>query len=566
LQIEPSHVDALVGLADALEALGRNEEAILLLEESVNRSPLSGILRGRLADAFHAQGDLACAIKAYGKAVDLKPNLAGSWWGLGCAFASLGDHASAVESFRRLIALQPDHGMALHNLGKSLFELGQVGPALEAFYGSLIHLPKEMRCLALGNIAIAIPGAPAANNGDILKARRDWARICLPPIAAPRYFAGPSPASARPIRLGYVSSFFGKRNWMKPVWGLINHHDRDRFEVHLFCEGPETEIGQGYRTDPRDRFHNTSGVDNAALARLIEKLQIDLLIDLNGYSRPSRLPLFILRPAPVQIAWFNMFATSGLDGVDYLIGDEHVIPPEEEPFYTERVVRVPGSYLTFEVTYPVPDVAPPPCLKGGALTFGSLAPQYKITTSVVEAWSRILKDSPGSRLILKNGVLGQPAARDFVRDLFAQFAVPPDRIELDGPAEHFTFLERYHDIDIALDTFPYNGGTTTMEALWQGVPVLTFVGDRWAARISASLLWEAGLSDYVASDVEDYIARAVELAQDPGTPDRLQSLRLGMRDLLRASSACNTRVFARCMEDTYLEMSGRVASTPPQAS
>jgi predicted O-linked N-acetylglucosamine transferase (SPINDLY family) len=261
-----------------------------------------------------------------------------------------------------------------------------------------------------------------------------------------------------------------------------------------------------------------------------------------------------------------MFATAGLSGFDYLIGDEHVIPPEEERFYTERVVRVPGSYLTFEVTYPVPDVAPPPCLRGGALTFGCLAPQYKITTEVVEAWSRILRESPDSRLILKNVVLGQPAARDFVRDLFVQFAVSPDRVELDGPSEHFTFLERYHDIDIALDTFPYNGGTTTMEALWQGVPVLTFVGERWAARISASLLWEAGLSDYVASDVEEYIARAVELAQDPGTPDRLQSLRLGMRDLLRASSACNTRAFARCMEDTYLKMCGQGASTPPQSS
>ena len=139
---------------------------------------------------------------------------------------------------------------------------------------------------------------------------------------------------------------------MKPVWGLINHHDRDRFEIHLFSDGPESAIGHGYRADPRDRFHDTSGLANAALARLIEELQIDILIDLNGYSRPSRLPLFTLRPAPVQVAWFNMFATSGLECFDYLVGDEHVIPPEEEGFYTEQVVRVPGSYLTFEVDLP----------------------------------------------------------------------------------------------------------------------------------------------------------------------------------------------------------------------
>jgi protein O-GlcNAc transferase len=554
LQVEPTHVDALTGLADVLESMGRNEEAILVLEEVVTRTPLSGPLQARLGDAFHAQGDLGRAIEAYSKSVKQEPALVGPWWGLGCAFASLGDHASAVESFRRLIALQPDHGMALHNLGKSLFELGQVDPALEAFHRSLNHSPEGVRCLALGNIAVAIPGAPAADNRAILEARRAWARICLPPAAAPRYFAGLSPVSARPIRLGYVSAFFGKRNWMKPVWGLINHHDRDRFEIHFFSDGPESAIGHGYRPDTRDRFHDTSGMANPALAQLIEELQIDMLIDLNGYSRPSRLPLFAMRPAPVQVAWFNMFATSGLQCFDYLVGDQHVIPFEEEGLFTERVVRVPGSYLSFDVTYPVPDVAPPPCLKGAVLTFGCLAPQYKITTEVVEAWSRILKANPCSRLILKNVVLGKPATRDFVRELFARFEVNADRVDLDGPAEHFTFLERYVDIDIALDTFPYNGGTTTMEALWQGVPVLTFTGDRWAARISASLLVEAGLSEFVASNLEEYIALAVALAGDPGTPARLKSLRRTMRERLLAAPACDVRGFARNMEKEYLKM------------
>ena len=149
LQVDPANVDALTGLADVLESLGRNGEAISVLEDAVKRSPLSGPLQGRLADAFHAQGNLGRAIEAYGKAVDLEPALAGSWWGLGCALASLGDHASAVESFRRLIALQPDHGMALLNLGKSLFELGQVAPALEAF-------PRVSQSSARGN---PLPGA-----------------------------------------------------------------------------------------------------------------------------------------------------------------------------------------------------------------------------------------------------------------------------------------------------------------------------------------------------------------------------------------------------------------------
>jgi predicted O-linked N-acetylglucosamine transferase (SPINDLY family) len=354
--------------------------------------------------------------------------------------------------------------------------------------------------------------------------------------------------------VGYVSAFFPKRNWMKPVWGLINHHDRDRFEVHLFSDGPGSEIGDEYEGNPRDRFHEVQSLSNSALARLVHELEIDILVDLNAYSRPSRLPLFALRPAPVQIAWFNMFATSGLGGIDYLIGDHHVIPIGEEAFYSERVVRVPGTYLTFEVRYPVPEVAAPPCLERGVLTFGCLAPQYKVTTEVVRAWATILKESPGTRLLLKNVVLGQPAARDYVHGLFDRYSIPADRIILEGPADHYSFLERYAEIDVALDTFPYNGGTTTMESLWQGVPVFTFTGDRWAARISASLLREAGLLEFIAADLEGYIAKAIAIAVDPGTPERLGSLRRTMRDRLRAQPVCDVGAFARNMEEAYLRI------------
>jgi predicted O-linked N-acetylglucosamine transferase (SPINDLY family) len=341
---------------------------------------------------------------------------------------------------------------------------------------------------------------------------------------------------------------------MKPVWGLINHHDRERFEVHLFSDAPESEVRHSYDKQPGDHFHDTSGLTNAELARLALGQQIDLLIDLNGYSRPQRLPLFALRPAPVQAAWFNLFATSGLDAFDYLIGDPQVIPPGEECYYGERIVRVPGCYLTFEVTYPVPEVAPAPCLERGRLTFGCLAPQYKITPQVAEAWSRILRGSPGSRLVLKNGTLGSAGNRCFLQDLFACLGIGPERLDLDGPAEHFEFLRRYAEIDIALDTFPYNGGTTTMEALWQGVPVLTFRGDRWASRISASLLHAAGLAEFVAPDLDAFVGRAVELANDRGAPARLGELRRTLRGRLRQAPVCDVRAFARDMERLYETM------------
>jgi predicted O-linked N-acetylglucosamine transferase (SPINDLY family) len=276
-----------------------------------------------------------------------------------------------------------------------------------------------------------------------------------------------------------------------------------------------------------------------------------VLVDLNGYSTMRRLPLFSLRPAPVIAGWFNMYATTGISSYDYLIGDDAVIPPEEEKFYCEKIVRVPGSYLTFEVTYPVPPVADPPCLTTGAITFGSLASQYKITGDVIEVWCKILQQVPNSFLVLKNGALGSAGTRQFVLGLFEQRHISPDRVRLEGPSDHYQFLETYNHIDIALDTFPYNGGTTTTEAIWQGVPVVAFAGDRWVARTSASILQAAGLGELISQGLEDYISLAIGLAS---SPDRLLDLRRNMRSRLGASAVCDTKSFARTMEQLYAQM------------
>ena len=338
---------------------------------------------------------------------------------------------------------------------------------------------------------------------------------------------------------------------MKPVWGLINHHDRSSFQIHLFSDSPEGEPWAGYRHDPQDQLRHTSTFSNADLAALIEASQIDLLVDLNAFSWPDRLALFLNRPAPVTVAWFNMYATSGLPGVDYLIGDDDVLRPGEEEFYSERVHRLPVSYLTFQVDHPTPPVAPPPCLETGYLTFGSLVSQYKITPMVLNAWATILKRVDGARLLLANTALKSLHNRQYVADRFAERGVDTDRLILCGPTDHLTFLKYYDRIDVALDTFPYNGGTTTMEAIWQGVPVLTCDGDRWAARTSRSLLRRTHMQEFIAEGVQGMIELAVRMAQSPDTVTRLATLRRHMRSALEVSSACGTAALARSMEEFY---------------
>ncbi len=546
----PGHAGAVKLLGMALMRQGRAEEAVVRFRRAAELDPNQATTHAQLADALHMLGRRAEAVEPYRQAVALAPDNAEAWWGLGCVLEALGNDAGAADAFRRLIALDPNHGHAYHNLGRVLFKFGQVDDALGMFAAATERLGSNP--VTQGNVAAMVPGCQGADHAAVLEARRAWGSLACPSPARPQSLTIHS--SDRPLRLGYVSGFFAERNWMKPVWGLINHHDREQFEIHLFSDAPESRIEQGYAKDRRDVFHDTTRLSNDDFARLVTEHGIDVLIDLNAYSRPGRLPLFALRPAPVAVAWFNMFATSGLDVFDALIGDAHVIRAEEEPYYSEPIVRVPGSYLTFEVGYPVPDVAPAPSLETGWLTFGCLGPQYKITNAVIAAWARILEESPGTRLLVKNVVLGQDEARSFLRDQFRRFEIDPSRVDLEGPAEHYTFLEAYAKVDIALDTFPYNGGTTTMEALWQGVPVLTFDGDRWASRISASLLRSAGLPEFVTPDLDSFVNRALEFARDPAAPHQLNTLRGSLRDRLRRSSVCDCVTFARNMEGIYRDL------------
>ena len=354
-----------------------------------------------------------------------------------------------------------------------------------------------------------------------------------------------------PLRIGYLSSAFHSANYMKPVWGLINHHDRTACSLHLLNDSPPEEGLPGYQQQSLDRIHDIRVLDNRQLSDLINDLEIDLLVDLNAYSDPRRLGLFLCPLPAITVAWFNAYASTGLPGVDYLIGDDEVVRDEEMPFFTEAVVRLPLSYLTFEVTHPAPPVQPPPCVSRGHVTFGSLVVQYKITSMVLDAWSEILRGAPEARLVLANATLKSPQNRQYVQDQFLRRGVAAHRLELLGPAEHFRYLQYYDQIDVALDAFPYNGGTTTMEALWQGVPVLTFDGDRWASRTSQTLIRRTPWSRFVAADVRGYVEQAVQLATSDATPGELTLLRQQMREQLRQSPACDTARLAANMEAIF---------------
>lgn len=549
VQINPSFADALYNLGNAEWARNRAEKADEYWKRAVASNPAH-------ADAWAALGQVSnslCrhreAVEQLRRAVQLRPGDAQLQCDLAGAFEALREFAGAAECYRAALAIDPTRHETRHNLAHAMFELGRADEALDLFREAA-RGPRG--ALTRGMIAVMIPGAPTASNQEILDARREFAENDVLPWARP--VSLPLRAQSSALRIGYLSSFFHRQNWMKPVWALLAKHDRDRFEIHLFSDAPQSAMPEGYAAGAGDRFHDISGLSNDAAARLIAGQSLDLLIDLNAYSKLKRLPLMARRPARVIVGWFNHFATTGMKCYDYLIGDEEVIPAGEEPFYSEKLARVLGSYLAFDVTYPVPDIVDPPCMEKGAITFGCLAPLYKITPQAIEAWSEILRGAPGSSLVLRGTALESEGARRYLSDAFASHAVAAERLRLLGPAPHREFLETYNHIDIALDTFPYNGGTTTTEAIWQGVPVISFHGDRWVARTSASILRAAGLSEFVNRDRNAYLAQAIALANSPETPSRLRRLRCGMRQKLRGSSVCDTQTFARNMEAIYIAL------------
>lgn len=454
-----------------------------------------------------------------------------------------------MRTLRAVVDANPENATARHDLSRAYYALGEVERATRELRRAL-RIRNDLRTLRF--LATIAAFDPRLSPRAVLRYRtrlHEALRVrCAERISAPR-----SPAARAVLRVGYLSSFFSEENWMKSVWCLVDHHDRRRVEVHLFSDCARSRIAHLAARGRRRqlRVHDISRHDNDRAARAIARSGVDVLVDLNGFSRSARLPLFVMKPAPVQVAWFNVLGTLGMPTFDALVGDPWVARDGDERFYAEPIMRLPVCNQTFDVTYPTPDVQPPPCLENGHVTFGSLAPMYKLDRQTLRAWAAILRRCPTSRLLLANSDLSDAGNRTYLAARFARLGVETDRLTLRGGAPHRAFLENYDGVDIALDTLVYGGGTTTIEAIWQGVPVIACGGDRWVSRQAVSILTYAGLQRFVHPDPESYVDAAVAWARSPTTPNVLKRLRSSLRSRLKKSAVCDCAGLARRMEDIY---------------
>lgn len=356
------------------------------------------------------------------------------------------------------------------------------------------------------------------------------------------------PDPDRRIRIGYICQYIGRtlgRNMMVP---MLRRHDPRRFEVFVYTDGEMAEDV----ADCARHWRSTEALDDDALARLIEADGIDIVLETNGFCMGHRLGVLMRRPAPVQIAWGNHSATSGMRSADYTLADHFTVPETEDPFYTETVYRGPAYMGGMMPQWRSPrPVAPPPSLSRGFVTFGYFGGAHKINPATVALWARVLRAVPQSRFLLKAGSLGHPQARATFLKMFHDNEIGEERLVLEGHSPYDEMLERYDHVDIMLDSMPINGGSTLMDAAWNGVPGLSILGERWGARNGPVYLKEIGVPELIAVSADDFVDRAVALA---GGADRLRYYRNALRERVSRARVSDADAVMRDFETAYLDM------------
>jgi predicted O-linked N-acetylglucosamine transferase (SPINDLY family) len=510
----PSHPFAWKVLGAVLRQIGRQQESLKALQTCADLSPQDPEGRSNLGVILREIGKLDEAEASYRQALSLKPENAEAHNNLGTTLTDLGRLDEAEENLRHAITLKPDYAEARHNL---LFVLNYDHRLSAAdLYGQYA---------AYGEAVSELTKHCFAHNER-------------------------TPIGGRRVRVGYSSPDFrghACRFFMEP---LFRNHDRDQFELFAYSNtlNPDqhTERMKGYF----DHWVDVVGMTDEEMAQRIYDDQVDILVDMAGHTKGNRLPVFAMRPAPIQASSCTGYAyTTGLKEVDYFICDENMVPEGSECYFSEEPWRLPAPAEPYDPPREeAPDVSELPALRNGYVTFGSLTRTVRINDPLLRVWSEILERVPNSRLRLDQ----KPFAHEGTRELFWKrlegLGLPRDRVDLTCSPSHWT---AYHDIDITLDCWPHNAGTTTLESLWMGVPVLSKMDRPSVGRIGATVLKPLGLEDWLVETAEAYVEKAVSFASDL---DALSELRAELRDRVDQGPHLDGATITGHLENAYRQM------------
>jgi protein O-GlcNAc transferase len=512
LRRRPGNARAQLLRGRSLLSEGRAGEALAWLRQCAESDPDDVDLMYEVARSYDHLAQLEEAIRWFEKASTLAPERADIRNALAVAHLNLGDSEAAVTLFREAIRIRPAFREAHSNL---LLALHYVDPVdIDALF-------TEHRSWALQH---------AGSNATLRTSFRNGS------------------ASARRLRIGYVSPRFCGGPLMHFFLPLLEAHDAARFDVTCYATSTAHDAATELMRARADGWRECARSDDAELASLVRDDAIDILVDLAGHCPGNRLGLFARRAAPIQVTWMDYVDTTGLRTMDYILTDERHSPAEGEQRFTETVIRLPYTRLCYRPLDPMPPIASSSVHGADRVTFGCFNRLSKVGAGVIETWSRIMARVPGSRLVLKSTAFASLQTRELIAQRFYRHGIDPSRLDLRPFSSELEMMVEYNEVDIVLDPFPYNGCTSTCDALSMGVHVVTLEGRTLAGRHGVSLLGLCGLEDWIAHSRDEYVEIACEAARNVA---RLRSLRNEMRDRFFASALCDGSQFAGDVEAAY---------------
>lgn len=586
IEISPDSFEAHFILGTALFKLEQYKEAIDSLQKAALLNPDFPPAHYNLGTALKHEKSYTDAIKHLQKSLQLMPDNADALNNLGLTLLDIGEYGDGVLCLRQASALNPESADMVYNLGQGLDKQKKISeaiacyqkairlnPELSSAYNNMGNLLKDQGRLSeslacyykalelkpsnasgvYSNIIFMIQYAEPIDPEMIYEQHLKWARIYTSHLKTliPRHTNDPKPGKR--IKIGYVSPDFRIHSVAYYIEPIIEAHDRNNYEVFCYSNLDRPDNKTQEFKNLADHWRDISGIEDKEAAATIRKDGIDILVDLSGHTGDNRLTLFACKPAPIQATYIGYPNTTGMDTIDYRITDAWTDPPgRTDHLHAEKIIRLPHGFLCYRPPDEAPEIKGLPAAASGFITFGCFNNRSKISEKIIGIWSEILHRVPDSRLILKSTALGDESTKNYILGLFEEQGISTERITALGniPAKQ-GHLDLYNSVDIGLDTFPYNGTTTTCEALWMGVPVIALKGDTHISRVSYSILSNIGLDELVAESAGEYVMKAVGLAEDS---EKLSFLRSDLRSIMRASSLMDKETFTRDLEKEYRAM------------
>lgn len=538
LEIRPDLAEAHYNLGNCLKESGHLDEAEASYRRALEIRPDYVQVYSNLGIMLNGIGRPAEAEASLRRALQLNPDYAQAHNNLGNVLQDMGQLAEAETSYRRALEIRPDLAETYNNLGNVLQDMGRLDTSEASYRQALLLKPDYFK--AHSNLLFSLNHSSSNAPSYGFAEAQLYGRKLSQQVAS-RFTEWSCALRPERLRIGFVSGDLKNHPVGYFLKNLLNHLDSAAVELIAY---PTDAYADEFTARIKPRFSAwkpLSGLNDETAARLIHSDGVHVLIDLSGHTRYNRLPVFAWKPAPVQVSWLGYFATTGVAEMDYLIADPWTLPESEELHFTEKIWRLPETRLCFTPPDIELDISPLPALTNGYITFGCFNNLTKMNDEVVALWSRVLASVSDSRLFLKAKQLTELEVREHTVARFAEHGIDADRLILEGPDSREKYLATYHQIDIALDPFPYTGGTTSVESLWMGVPVLTLAGESFLSRQGVGILMNANLPEWVAADEDDYVRRA---ALQAGDLQSLSALRNGLRQRLQTSPIMDARRFA----------------------